>query len=115
MNDDTIFIKSGESKQVIEESGKIYKTMIESENMELNIAELDPGSESRWFQHTGEEVHLVLKGKLEYTIGEKIYKLNEGDILWHKSSLKHRARNVSSEKVIYLTVGTPPTFKLSMV
>jgi quercetin dioxygenase-like cupin family protein len=115
MNDETVFIKSGDSKRVIEESGKIYKHMIESENMEMNIAELEAGTESRWFQHFGEEVHLVVKGKMEYIINDKTYKLSEGDILWHKSNLRHKAKNISDDKVIYLTVGTPPTFKLSMV
>jgi quercetin dioxygenase-like cupin family protein len=115
MNDDAILIKHGDTKKIIERPEKLYKQMILSEKMEVNIAELDPGSESRWFQHFGEEVHLVLKGKMEYTTGETTYKLSEGDILWHKSNLRHRAKNTSDEKVIYLTVGTPPTFKLSMV
>jgi len=43
------------------------------------------------------------------------YKLSEGDILWHKSMLTHHARNTGGEKVVYITVGTPPSFMSSMV
>lgn len=115
MVNETILIKKGEKKTEIKKPGKLYKLMVESERMAVNIAELDPGSESRWFQHDGEEMHLVIKGEMEYTVGENTYKLNEGDILWHKSNLQHKAKNVSNDKVVYITVSTPPTFKQSML
>lgn len=115
VKDRVILIKNGENIKVIERPGKFYKFLLKSENMEANFAELEPGSESRWFNHTGEEVHIVLKGKLEYSVGDHIYKLNKGDILWHKSNVNHKATNNSDSIVIYLTIGTPPTFKTSMV
>jgi quercetin dioxygenase-like cupin family protein len=115
MNDNAIMIKSGEEKSKTTKPGKLYRLMVKSDNLESIIAELDPHTESRWFQHGGEEFHLVLEGKLEYTVGDHTYKLNEGDILWHKSTLKHRATNTCDNKVIYITIGTPPTFSLSML
>jgi quercetin dioxygenase-like cupin family protein len=89
--------------------------MVKSDNLEAIIAELDPHTESRWFQHGGEEFHLVLEGQLEYTVGDHTYNLTKGDILWHESTLKHRARNNNDEKVTYITIGTPPTFSMSML
>jgi mannose-6-phosphate isomerase-like protein (cupin superfamily) len=83
--------------------------------MEALIAELDPHTESKLFQNEGEELHLVLNGEMECTVGEKSYKLSEMDILWHKSMLKHYARNIGCEKVVYITVGTPPTFMSNML
>jgi len=99
MNDETIFIKKGDEKT----------------KMETIIAELDPNVESKWFQHNGEELHLIIQGKLEYTVGERSYKLSEGDILWHRSNVRHRAKNIGSEKVKYITIGTPPTLAWSML
>jgi quercetin dioxygenase-like cupin family protein len=84
--------------------------MVKSGKMEAIISEIDPHTESRWYKHDGEELHLVLQGEMEYTVGEKSYRLSEGDVLWHKSTLKHRARNMQGEKVIYITIGSPPTF-----
>lgn len=115
MQDNVILMKKGEEKSKIKKPGKLYRLMVESHTMEALIAELDPHTESKWFQHNGEEMHLVLQGEMEYTVGEKSYKLSEGDILWHKSMLKHHAKNIGAEKVIYITVGTPPTFMSSML
>ena len=109
MTDDVLFIKHGEEKSKSKTPGKLYRLMVKSKNMETIIAELEPHQESKWFKHNGEEIHLMLQGEMEYTVGEKSYKLTKGDILWHKSTLKHHAKNIGNEKVIYMTVGTPPT------
>lgn len=114
MNRDIILVKKGEFGEIIERQNKVYKFLFETEKMEVNIAELEPGSKSRFFTHNGEEIHIVLEGELEYTVGNNSYKLSKGDILWHKSNLGHKASNNSDSKVVYLTIGTPPTFKPSM-
>ena len=113
--DDAVFVKKGEQKSEVRKLGKLYRLMVKSDQMEAIIAEIDPYSESRWFQHDGEELHLVLRGEMEYTVGEKSYKLSEGDVLWHRSNLKHRAKNNSNKKVMYITIGTPPTLGWDML
>ena len=115
MEEDVVFIKKDDERSITKKPGKLYRLMVKSHKIEALIAELDPHTESKWFQHEGEELHLVLNGEMEYTVGEKSYKLSDGDILWHKSMLKHYARNIGSEKVIYITVGTPPTFMSNML
>jgi len=115
MDEDIIFIKNGEEKSTTKKPGKLYRLMVQSHKMEAIIAELDPHTESKLFQHDGEEMHLVLQGDMEYTVDEKTYKLSKGDILWHKSMLIHHAKNTSAKKVVYITVGTPPSFMSSMV
>jgi len=112
---DVIFIKKGEQRTETRKPGKLYRLMVKSDKMEAIISELEPHAESRWFKHNGEEMHLVLHGEMEYTVGEKSYKLSEGDILWHRSNLKHRAKNTGNEKVMYITIGTPPTLGWNML
>jgi len=111
--DEAILIKNGEEISEAKRPGKLYRLMVKSQHLDAIITELEPQAESRWFQHEGEELHLVLEGEMEYTVSEHSYKLTEGDILWHKSSLKHRAKNTKKDKVVYITVGTPPTFAWS--
>jgi len=113
--DDAVFVKKGEQKSEVRKLGKLYRLMVKSDRMEAIIAELNPDTESRWFKHDGEELHLVLKGEMEYTVGEKSYKLSEGDVLWHRSNLKHRAKNTGNEKVKYITIGAPPTLGWDML
>jgi quercetin dioxygenase-like cupin family protein len=115
MDEDVIFVKAEEEKSVIKKPGKLYRLMFKSHKMEAIIAEIDPHTESKRFQHEGEEMHLVLEGDMEYTVGEKTYKLTVGDMLWHKSMLVHYAKNTHSKKVVYITIGTPPSFSSSMV
>jgi quercetin dioxygenase-like cupin family protein len=110
MDEDVIFLKKGDERSKAKKPGKLYRLMLKSHHMEAIISELEPHTESNWFQHDGEEMHLVLQGEMEYTVGEKSYKLSEGDILWHKSMLRHHARTLGNEKVVYITVSTPPTF-----
>lgn len=115
MEENVLFVKKGDEAHIIKKPGRLYRFIVQSKKMEALIAELDPHTESKWFQHDGEEMHLVIQGEMEYTVDDKSYKLSEGDILWHKSMLKHRARNIGAEKVIYITIGTPPTFMSSML
>ena len=115
MDEDVIFIKNGEEKSITQKPGKLYRLMMKSQNMEAIIAEIDPHAESRLFQHDGEEFHLVLEGEMQYTVGEKTYHLSAGDILWHKSKLVHHAQNNTEQKVVYITIGMPPSFMSSMM
>jgi len=112
MNDEPKILKKGEQKIKIERPGKFFRLMIKSERLEAIIAEIDPHTSSRWYQHYGEELHYILEGEIDYEVGEKSYKLKKGELLWHKSNVKHRANNKTNKKAKYATVGTPPTFKL---
>jgi len=115
MNKDIVFIKNGEEQSKMKKPGKLYRLILQTQKMDAIIAEIEPHMESRIFQHDGEEMHLVLEGEMEYTVGEKTYKLSTGDILWHKSNLKHHAKNNGLQKVVYITVGTPPSLMSSML
>jgi len=112
MNDEAVILKSGEQKSKIKTPGKTFRLMVKSEKLEAIIAEIEPHTSSRWYQHNGEELHYVLEGEIEYEVGEKSYKLKKGELLWHKSNIKHRAVNHSDKKAKYATVGTPPTFSI---
>ncbi|MBN2065489.1 MAG: cupin domain-containing protein [Candidatus Thermoplasmatota archaeon] len=110
MNDEPIYVKRGEQQHQTKTPGKLFRLMIKSEKLEAIIAEIDPHTTSRWYQHDGEELHYVLEGEIEYEVGEKTYRLSTGELLWHKSTIKHRANNTSDKKAKYATIGTPPTF-----
>jgi quercetin dioxygenase-like cupin family protein len=115
MKNEPKLLRSGDQLSETKKPGKLFRLMIKSEKMEAIIAEIEPHTSSRWYKHDGEELHYVLEGEIEYEVGEKSYKLNKGDLLWHKSDVKHRARNISDKKAKYATVGTPPTFSLGSI
>ncbi|MFF2842518.1 cupin domain-containing protein [Paenarthrobacter sp. NPDC057981] len=67
------------------------------EAYELTIT--SPGGES-WFTHEGEDLVIVLSGKLlvEFEGGEPMT-LNEGDSLHHPGHLAHKWHPIGSERV----------------
>ena len=62
---------------------KAFKIVIEAEKKHDGVG----------FQHEGEEFVYVLKGKVEYTVGEHVNKLKAGDSLHFNSGVKHDLRN----------------------
>jgi quercetin dioxygenase-like cupin family protein len=110
MSDKPIILKSGEEKSRLQTKGKLFRLMVKTKNLEAIIAEIDSHTASRWYQHDGEELHYILEGEIIYEVGEESYKMSKGQLLWHKSTVRHRAINNSNKKAKYATVGTPPTF-----
>ncbi len=105
-----IYTKKGNERSRNKVDGKVFRLLQKSHEMEAIIAELDVGTSSSRYLHEGEEFHLMLKGVMEYTVGDEAYKMEAGDSLWHPSDIPHSARNIGDEKAVYLTVSTPPTF-----
>ena len=52
----------------------------------------DDFADDEFFRHEGEEFVYIIKGKVEYQIGENVVTLTKGDSLYLNSNLPHRAR-----------------------
>jgi quercetin dioxygenase-like cupin family protein len=50
------------------------------------------------YQHEGEEFVYVLNGNMEVSVGEHVNKLKAGDSLHFNSGIRHKMRNVGSER-----------------
>lgn len=61
--------------------------------------------------HSGEEIKLCLKGKMEYTINGQKFILARGGCLHFKSGVPHSWRNVGKGDAEILSVCTPPPFR----
>jgi transcriptional regulator with XRE-family HTH domain len=60
--------------------------------------------------HAGEEGGVVVKGRIELTVGGESRVLGPGDAYYFKSSLPHRFRNVGREECEIVSASSPPTF-----
>ena len=60
--------------------------------------------------HDGEEVGLVLKGRLEVTVGEQRKVLGPGDAYMFDSVFPHRFKAVGPDECIVVSACTPPSF-----
>lgn len=72
----------------------------------------EPGTDSgrHALSHNGEECGIVVRGKLEVTIGNDIHMLNEGDAYYFSSNQPHRFRNIGTTVCEVVSACTPPSF-----
>ena len=106
------FIRRGERVAVREVDGEEVELLFRSEVMEGIRVELEPMTGFKGtYRHNGEEMHIVLKGEVEFTVAEETFLCQEGDILWHRSDLAHGIRNPGVERAAYLTMLAPPALK----
>jgi transcriptional regulator with XRE-family HTH domain len=60
--------------------------------------------------HAGEEGGVVIKGRIELTVGGESRILGPGDAYYFKSTVPHRFRNVGREECEIVSASSPPTF-----
>jgi transcriptional regulator with XRE-family HTH domain len=73
--------------------------------MEPCILSLEPGrTEPVIFVHPGEEMIFVLEGIMEFTYGEDIFLMEQGDSIYLDASVPHGGRNVTNGDLKVLMV-----------
>jgi mannose-6-phosphate isomerase-like protein (cupin superfamily) len=60
--------------------------------------------------HAGEEGGVVVKGRIELTVGGESRILGPGDAYYFKSTVPHRFRNLAREDCEIVSASSPPTF-----
>ncbi|MBG6291223.1 MULTISPECIES: cupin domain-containing protein [Pseudomonas] len=62
------------------------------------------------YSHEAEEGGVVVKGRLEMTVGDEVRILEAGDAYYFDSRLPHRMRNPFEEECEVISAVSPPTF-----
>ena len=60
--------------------------------------------------HRGEEGGVIVRGRIELTVGGASRVLGPGEAYYFSSQLPHRFRNVGREPCEIISAGTPPSF-----
>ena len=61
-------------------------------------------------RHEGEEGGIVVRGRIELTVGGNSRLLGPGDAYYFSSAIPHRFRNTGHEPCEIVSASTPPTF-----
>lgn len=71
-----------------------------------------PGADTgeEMLAHGGEEGGVVIRGRLEVTVGGATRVLGPGEAFYFNSNLPHRFRNLGREPCEVVSCSTPPTF-----
>jgi quercetin dioxygenase-like cupin family protein len=103
--EDVIIRRRGETREAIKLDKVEVNLLTSAEYLESMAVEMPPGSEiPEEYEHEGEEVKLVLEGEIELDVSGETYNLKEGDVMWHKSSARHKVKNPSDKKAVYFSV-----------
>jgi transcriptional regulator with XRE-family HTH domain len=71
-----------------------------------------PGADTgeQMLTHDAEEGGVIIRGKLEVTVGDQVRVLGPGDAYYFDSKTPHRFRNAGAEECEVVSVNTPPSF-----
>ena len=107
-----VLMKAGESIKEVRKDGRLYRNVIKIDKMEANVTHMLPGSKSQAYKHKGQEIHVMIRGEVEFDIGDEKFIMQEGDMLYHHSDIPHRTVNRGIYEAIFVTISTPPTFAM---
>lgn len=85
----------------------------EAKRLQVILSVIEPGEgsgEESYSHDSDEECVVVLKGSLEFRVGEDSYLLDEGDSLLFESRIPHWNRNPGPSKAEVLWITTPPSY-----
>ncbi len=108
----TVLMKKGESLKDEKRTGVLYRNIVMQEKMEATVTHILPQCKTQGFSHKGKEIKFMVKGELEYHVGDDMFIFQEGDTLFHHSDDTHWARNKGTGEAIFITVSTPGTFNI---
>ena len=80
--------------------------------LELLLSSLEPGASSGEdpYSHSGHEAGIVIRGTLELWVGDRCFRLEEGDSFAFPSTEPHRCRNPGEIQTKVVWVITPPSY-----
>lgn len=85
---------------------------LREQQLQILYERYQPGADTGQsrISHEAEEGGIVIKGRLEVTVGERVQILSAGDGYRFNSRIPHRFRNVGSQECILVSACTPPSF-----
>jgi len=107
-------VRAGRRRKVVFEGGAVDELISPNLNgqLELLVSRLPPGSVSGKdsYAHAGEEGGLIIAGQFELWIGNKHFRLRQGDSFAFSSSLPHRYGNPGKTETVVVWAITPPSY-----
>lgn len=113
-NADRIFFRAGELTEIADGGVSFLQVGANLRNRSIQFLrecyQPGAGTGKHAIVHDGEECGLVLKGRLQVTVGTRSSVLSAGDAYYFKSNQPHSFLNAGSEPCELVTACTPPTF-----
>lgn len=106
--------KDGRKKLVLPDDHLVYELLTPGLGGQLEVlrTQVPPGwsNEERPFRHVGEECVHLLEGRLQVSVGEEFFELDQGDSITYDPSVPHWWRNAARKVAVIIGSVTPPSF-----
>lgn len=85
---------------------------LSNSQLQILLERYQPGADTgqSMLSHDAEEGGVILEGRLEVTVGDRVQTLSAGDAYLFNSRLPHRFRNTGSQECVVVSACTPPSF-----
>jgi transcriptional regulator with XRE-family HTH domain len=114
-NQDIILVRRGQRKKIVgpgSDIGFAYESLAykkKRKSMEPFIIKYPSGSHvQKLYEHEGEEMVFILKGKIKLIYGNKTFILSEGDTAYFNPSIPHRGESIGKTEGVGLCVLVSP-------
>ena len=114
-NQDVILVRKGQRKKIVGPGSNIgfaYESLAFKKKrkiMEPFIIKYPCGSHvQKLFEHEGEEMVFILRGKIKLIYGNKTFILREGDTAYFNPSIPHRGESIGKTEGVGLCVLVSP-------
>lgn len=111
---DPVVRKEHRRKLTVSDEGLVYELLTPSLRGRLGMmrAEIPPGYSNALvpYRHEGEEVMLLLEGRLHVTVGGKEFLLKAGDAITYDASVPHHLHNRGTRPAVVVGAMSPPSF-----
>jgi transcriptional regulator with XRE-family HTH domain len=107
-------VKKHNRKKMLLDDGQIQFELLSSnlqkKSMEALVVRMKKGHTSPEKTHVGEEVGLVIKGRICVTLAGIEHMLEEGDSIYYSATTPHVIKNTGNSEAVLFWVMTPPNF-----
>jgi len=111
---DRVFFRADELTEIAEGGVSFLQVGANLGNRSIQLLKecYQPGSGTgrHAITHEGEECGIVLRGRLEVTVGDQTETLVAGDAYYFSSDQPHQFRNIGNEPCELITACSPPSF-----
>lgn len=108
------FFYPKDSLRVLTDGPLLFRVIageIRNKKIQILHERYEPGADTgeEMLKHEGEEGGIVIEGRIELTVGDKVRILGPGDGYYYDSIIPHRFRNAGDGIAIVVSACTPPS------
>ena len=84
----------------LDESGRPWTPVMQGQNVLTGVYRLKAGTEDKQSPHASDEVYYAVSGKAKFRVGEEVFEVKAGSILFVKAQAVHQFFDIEEDLVL---------------